>query len=221
MKDLGIIFKKGTQLLHPRQRKVKKLYEVLFSLWLNVAYNDETLIKLSLYKSLVLPTVTCGLSGAKLSEGTMNAVEMLRKIVVKWIIGKYTGYANNSSPLNTLLLPIFVQMIDLLLSSLIKRNLADVLNRHVKTTCSVRRPLTYEIETSRTKRSRSEVFSSNCRVVNKAKNFETLRAATELVSKTILCEIWMHSNKQLDENISYIEIWVCDYGQCTNMGQRL
>ena len=74
-------------------RRLKKAYNVLFSLKRNIAYVKSN-TKLSLYKSLVLPIVTYGLFCAKQSKATMNALERLQTKAVKWIMGnKQTCYA--------------------------------------------------------------------------------------------------------------------------------
>ena len=64
------------------------------------------------------------------------------KKALNWIMGsKQTCYANSLSLLNTLPLPMFEQMNDLLFSSLTRGNLANILNLHTKVTCNAHRPM--------------------------------------------------------------------------------
>ena len=58
VKDLGIFVKKDLSWSAHASRRLKKAYNVLFSLRRNIAYNVKPNTKLSLYKSLVLPIVT-------------------------------------------------------------------------------------------------------------------------------------------------------------------
>ena len=154
------------------------------SLRRNIAYKVETNIKLGLYKSVVLPIVTYALLCAKLSEGTMNALDRLKKKAVKWIMNKQTSYVNSLRLLNILPLPMFVQMNHLLFSSVTEGNLPRISNIHTKMACSARRLLNYQIKIPRTERRRSEFFFRKCQIVNKANN--CFGIGKELLSKTSL-----------------------------------
>ena len=195
---------------------MKKAFNVLFSLRRNIAYNGKPNTKLSVYNSLVLPIVTNGIFRAKQSKATMNALERLQKKAVKWIMdNKQICYANCLRLLKLLPLPMFVQMNDLLLlSSLTRGNLANILNLHTKVTCSARSPMNYQMKVPRTERSRSEFFFRNCQIVNKVKK------CFDIGNGTGLCDMWRHYNNQFDGDNCCTWLRVCDCGQCRNMGQR-
>ena len=193
-------------------RRLKKAYNVLFSLRRNIAYNVKPNTKLSLYKSLVLPIVTYGLVCAKQSKATMNALERLQKKAVKWIMGnKQTCYANSLRLLNILPLLLFF--------SLTRGNLANILNLHTNVTCSARRPMNYQMKIPRTERSRSEFFFRNCQIVNKVNNCFDIGNGSGLKDR-LLCDMWRHFNNQFDGDNSCTWLRVSDCGQCRNMGPR-
>ena len=221
VKDLGIFVKKDLNWSAHVSSRLKNAYNVLFSLRRNIAFNVKSNTKLYLYKSLVLPTVTYGLFCAKQSKAIMNALERLQKKAVKWIMGnKQTCYANSLRLLNILPLPMFVQMNDLLLlSSLTRGNLANILNLHNKMTCSARRPMNYQMKIPRTERSRSEFFFRNCQIMNKVNNCFDIGNGMGLKDR-LLCDMWRHYNNQFDEDNSCTWLRVCDCGQCRNRGRR-
>ena len=192
VKDLGIFVKKDLNWSAQASRRLKKVYNVLFSLRRNIAYNVKPNTKLSLYKSLILPIVTYGLFCAQQSKATMNALERLQKKAVKWIIGnKQTCYASSLRLLNILPLPMFGQMNDLLFSSLTRGNLVNSLDLHTKVTCSARRPMSYQMKIPRTERSRSENFFRNCQIVKKVNNCFDIGNGMGLKER-LLCDMWSH-----------------------------
>ena len=79
VKDQGIFVKNGLNWSAHASRRLKKAFNVLFSLRRNIAYIVKPNTKLSLYKSLVLPIVTYGRFCAKQSKATMDALERLQK----------------------------------------------------------------------------------------------------------------------------------------------
>ena len=80
----------------------------------NVAYAVKPLIKLGLYKSLVLPVLLYGINCSTPSKPDLGNLEKLQRKTVRWITGRYEPYENQRRLLNTLLLPMNMQMNDLL-----------------------------------------------------------------------------------------------------------
>ena len=118
VKGLGIqVSNKLTWEMHIEER-LRKANEVLYFLRRNVAVKVQTLVKLGLYKSLILPVLLYGLACVFASRADLHLLEKFQKKVVKWITGNKTmSYLNQLKILNILPLPIFLQSNDKLLLS--------------------------------------------------------------------------------------------------------
>ena len=98
--------------------RLKKANKVLYLLRLNIAHQVRQEIKLGLYKSLILPILLYGYACTNPNRGELQQLERFQKKVVKWILGqKVMPYPNQLRLLNILLLPMFMQLNDILLLS--------------------------------------------------------------------------------------------------------
>ena len=84
----------------------------------NIAYKTVPLVKLGLYKSLLIPILIYGHSWTNLSRGDLIRLERFQKKVTKWTVtSPDTYYVNQLRALNVLPLQMYLQLTDLLLLS--------------------------------------------------------------------------------------------------------
>ena len=84
----------------------------------NVAVKVQILVKLGLYKSLILPVLLYGFACVFASRADLHLLENFQKKVVRWITGKKTmSYRSQLKILNIVPLPMFLQLNDVLLLS--------------------------------------------------------------------------------------------------------
>ena len=118
VKDLGIhVSDNLTWKMHIEER-LRKANKVLYLLRRNVAVKVQTLVKLGLYKSLILPVLLYGFACVFASRADLHLLENFQKKVVGWITGNKTmSYRSQLKILNILPLPMFLQLNDVLLLS--------------------------------------------------------------------------------------------------------
>ena len=120
VKDLGIRVAADVSWKQHIEERMKKANKVLYMLKRNVATKVNTFGKLGLYKSLILSVLLYGftcLTAGRIEIQILDKFQFQNK-VVKWITGnKHTEYKSQLRLLNTLPLPMFIQLNDLLLVS--------------------------------------------------------------------------------------------------------
>ena len=94
--------------------RLNKANRVLYLIRRNVAYVVKLFIKLGLYKSLVRPVLLYGINCTTPSKSDLGNLEKLQRKVVRWITGRNEPYENQLRLLNTLPLPMYMRMKDLL-----------------------------------------------------------------------------------------------------------
>ena len=165
---------------------------MLYLLRRNVAVKVQTLVKLGLYKSLILPVVLYGFACVFASRADLHLLENLKKNVVRWITGNKTmSSLSQLKTLNILPLPMFLQLNDMLLLSKIK-------NEEIRTSISLpegpeirgKRSENFKLWKTRTKKGRSEFVFRNCRLVNRLDDYiDYIPARTEEQTSKINVEI--------------------------------
>ena len=176
---------------------LKKSYIILFCPRQIIACNVKTKFKLGLHLLLLLPIVIC--QTAKLSKSIKNALEKAQKKAVKRIMAKQTSYANNSRLKNTLPLPKFLKMNDLLpFLSVTKEKPSKRSDYPCQN--NMQRTLTHEISIKilRTERNQSVFIFTEFEIVNETKKCFEIGNGNGLKVKR-LCEMCMHFNSQFDK----------------------
>ena len=69
------------------KERLCKANKMLYCLRRNVAYRVKTIVKLGLYKSIILPIVSYGLTCAHLTRGSIRDLEGFQKKSLKWVCG--------------------------------------------------------------------------------------------------------------------------------------
>ena len=114
IKDLGIHIKDDLSWSNIEER-LRKANKVLYLLRRNVAVQVKPLIKLGLYKSLILPVLLYGFTCINSSRSELQNLESFQKKAVKWITeNEGLNYISQLWLLNILPLPMFLQVNDLL-----------------------------------------------------------------------------------------------------------
>ena len=116
VKDLWIHIKDDLSWSKHIEERLRKANKVLYHLRRNVAVEVKPLIKLGLYKSLILPVLLNGFTCTNLSRSELQIFERFQKKAVKWIRGnKGMNYISQLWLFNILPLPMFLQVNNLLL----------------------------------------------------------------------------------------------------------
>ena len=173
VKGLGIhVSDNLTWKMHIEER-LRKANKVLYLLRRNVAVKLQTLVKLGLYKSLILPVLLYGFACVFASRADLHLPEIFKKNVVRWITGNKTmSYRSQLRFLNILSLPMFLQLNDVLL-------LSKITNEEMGTSISLperpeiigRRSEIFKLSKTRRKKGRSEFVFRNCRLVNRLDDY--------------------------------------------------
>ena len=118
VKDLGIHVAADVSWKQHIEERMKKENKVLYMLKRNVATKVNTIVKLGLYKSWILPVLLYDFTCLTAGRTEIQILEKFQKKVVKWITGNEdTEYKSQLRLLNILPLPMFIQLNDLLLVS--------------------------------------------------------------------------------------------------------
>ena len=118
VKDLGIHIKDDLSWSKHIEDRLRKANKVLYLLRRNVAVQViQPLIKLRLYKSLILPVLLYGFTCVNPSRSELQNLERFQREAVKWITGnKGVNYISQLWLLNILPLPTFLRVNDLFYS---------------------------------------------------------------------------------------------------------
>ena len=109
VKDLGIHLKDDLSWSKHIEEQLRKANKVLSLLRRNVALQVKQLIKVGLYKSLILPVLQYGFTCINPSRSELQNLEGFQKKAVKWITGnKGVNYISQLLLLNILHLPMFL-----------------------------------------------------------------------------------------------------------------
>ena len=116
VKDLGIHIKDDVSWNKHIEERLRKSNKVLYLPRRNVTVQVKPLIKLGLYKSLILPVLLDGFTCKNPSRSELQNFERFQKKTVKWITGNNgVNYISKLRLLNLLPSPMFLQVNDLLL----------------------------------------------------------------------------------------------------------
>ena len=152
--------------IEERLRKAKK---VLYFLRKNVAVKVQTLSKLGLYKSLILPVLLYGFSYIFTSRIDLHQLENFQRNVVRWINGKKTkNYLSQLRILNILPLAMFLQLNDiLLLSKITHEEMATSIGLPKRPEIRRRQREIFKLWRTQTEKARSDFVFRSCRFVNR------------------------------------------------------
>ena len=165
----------------------------------------QTLVKLGLYKSLILPVLLYGFACVFASRADLHLLENFQKKVVGWITGNKTmSYRSQLKILNILPLPMFLQLNDVLL-------LSKITNEETGTSFSLPerpeirgRSETFKLRKTRTEKGWSNFIFRNCRLVNRLDDYIDFMN-TQRLKNRLLKLLW----KLVDEK--YSESNVCTW----------
>ena len=115
MKDLGVFISPDLTWNKLIDEKLKKAVQTLYFVKRNTSFQTNSLAKLCLYKSIILPIITYASPCLLLSKQSQAEIEVFQKRVLKWVLADY------KSPYRVLLeksellpLSLFLQVLDLL-----------------------------------------------------------------------------------------------------------
>ena len=151
------------------KERMKKANRVFYSLRRNVAFKVNMRIKLGLYKSMILSVLSYRSSCCNLNRGDMRNLERFQRKVVSWITNSKTlSYIEQLRLSNLLPLPMYYQLIDLLLLS----SPQQIQPKNTKQPVlpgnrSMRRDDYFDITKKRLKKSRGEFFFRTQRIANR------------------------------------------------------
>ena len=169
MKDLDIhVSDNLTWKIHIEER-LRKANKVLYRFRRNVAVKVQTLVKLGLYKSLILPVLLYGFACVFASRADLHLLENFLKKVVRWRTGnKAMSYLSQLKILNILPLPMFLQLNDkLLLSKITTEEMGTSVSLPERPEIRGRRREIFKLWKTRTEKGRSEFVFRNCRLDNR------------------------------------------------------
>ena len=95
--------------------RMSKANKTFYCIRRNLEFKIKMLIKLGLYKSLILPVLTYGLTVCNISRNDFGRLEKFQKKVLKWIKGNDSDYTEHLRLLNILTLALFLQLNNLLM----------------------------------------------------------------------------------------------------------
>ena len=147
--------------------------KVLYLLRRNVAVKVQTLVKLGLNKSLILPVLVFGFACVFPSRADLHLLEKFQKKVVRWITGiKTMSYRSQLNILNILPLPMFLQLNGmLLLSKLTNEEMGTSISLPERPEIRGRRSEIVKVWKTRTEKGRSEFVFRLCRLVNRLDDY--------------------------------------------------
>ena len=119
-KDLGLVKSETMNWLPHIKQAANKANSVLYLIKRNSA-RLQTVTRLNLYKSMVLPILIYGSPAFSLNRGGMRLFESVQKRFCKWALGNEVSYKDCLIKLNILPIPYYLQLVDLL-------TLAKILN---------------------------------------------------------------------------------------------
>ena len=167
MKDLGVFISPDLTWNKHIDEKLKKAVQMLYVVKRNPSLQTNSLAKLCLYKSMLLPIITYASTSLHLSKQSQGKIEVFQKRVLKWVLVDY------KSPYRVLLekselLPLFLffQILDLLHLSKLCRNDQQTPELFEKTFNPRSRTFNFELPKVRTEKARTEFCFRTCRVAN-------------------------------------------------------
>ena len=215
VKDLGIhVSDNLTWKMHIEER-LRKANEVLYFLRRNVAVKVQTLVKLGLYKSLILPVLLYGFACVFASRADLHLLENFQKKVVRWITeNKTMSYLSQLQFLNILPLPMFLQLNDMLL-------LSKITNEELGTSISLperpekrgRRSEIFKLWKTRTEKGRSEFVFRNCRLVNRLDDYIDFMNPQGLKNRLVKLMCKFFGEKYSESNVCTWQL-SCDCPTC-------
>ena len=123
MKDLGVFICPDLTWNKHIDEKLKKAVQTLYFVKRNTSFQTNSLAKLCLYKSMILPIITYASPCLHLSKQSQAKIEVSQRRVLKWVLADY------KSPYRVLLeksellpLSLFLQILDLLHLSKLRQN---------------------------------------------------------------------------------------------------
>ena len=182
----------------------------------NIAYKTLTLIKLGLYKSLLIPILIYGLSCTNLSRGDLVRLERFQKKVTKWTVtSPDTYYVNQLRALNVLPLPLYLQLTDLLLLSSLdgRTDVFPHLSQCPQT--NLRTKDVFKSAKIRTENARGEFTIRTSRIANRIDKHVDFTNKTGLKNQ-ILQLMWNFMVEKYNENNICTWQLACDCNQCRN-----
>ena len=216
LKDLGIHIKEDLSWSKHTEERVRKANKVLYLLRRNVAVQVKPLIKLGLYKSLILPVLLYGFTCINPSRSELQNLERFQKKAVKWIRGnKGVDYISQLRRLNILPLPMFLQVNDLLLLAKVMNESSHCIELPDLTSANGRTKEVFRLQKTRTEKARSEFTFRNCRLANRLEKYVEFSRPYGL-KKRLINLMWEFVNKRVcDKNVCTWQTF-CDCHVCRN-----
>ena len=157
VKDLGIHIKDDLSWSKHIGERLRKANKVLYLLRRNFAVQNKPLIKLGLYKSLILPVLLYVFICVRTSQIALRNHERFQKKAVKWIAeNKGMNYISQFRLLNILPLPTFLQVIDLLRLAKVMHENLHCIELLDLTSANGRTKEVFRLQKTRTEKARSE-----------------------------------------------------------------
>ena len=144
------------------------LDKVLYLLRRNVAVQVKPLIKIGLYKSLILLVLLYGFTCINPSRSELKNLERFQKKAVKWITGtKGVNYISQLWLLNILPLLMLLQVNNLLLLAKVMHESLHCIELSDLTSANGRTKEVFRLQKTRMEKTRSEYTFRNCRLAKR------------------------------------------------------
>ena len=215
-KDLGLIVDCKLSCNKHIDMRLTKANKSCYLIRRNIAYKTLPLVKLGLYKSLLIPILIYGLSCTNLSRGDLVRLERFQKKVTKWTVtSPDTYYVNQVRALNVLPLPMYLQLTDLLLLSSLdgRTDVFPHLSQCPQT--NLRTKDVFKSAKIRTENARGEFTKRTSRIANRIDKHDDFTNKTGLKNR-ILQLMWNFMDEKYNENNICTWQLACDCNQCRN-----
>ena len=197
------------------EERLRKPNKVLYLLRRNVAVQLKPLIKLGLYKSLILPILLYGSTCINPSQSRLQNLERFQKKAVKLITGnKRVNYIGQLRLLNILPLPMFLHVNDLLLLAKVMHESSHCIELPDLTSANGRTKDVFRLQKTRTEKARSKF---TFRLANRLEKYVEF-SRTYGFKKRLINLMWKFVNKQFcNKNVCTWQTF-CDCHVCRNKG---
>ena len=195
--------------------RLGKAYGAFYLLKRNVSPNLSTSSKLNLYKSTVLSVLCFASSCWFISRGDMKKTEQLQKRVTNWIIPSIKDYKDRLIKLDLLPVPLYLQMLDILLLSNICNGQYFNLEGFPSLEQGPRREdrIIPVVQTPKFENAQQEFFTRTCRLIRFLPCLDITK--TVGLKPKILRNFWNFFETKYNENNLCTWRIACRCPQCT------
>ena len=216
-KNLGIHIKDDLSWSKHIEERLRKANKVLYFLRQNVAVQVKPLIKLGLYKSLILTVLLYGFTCINPLQTELQNLKWFQKKAMKWITGnKGVIYISQLRLLNFLPLPMFLQVNDLLLLAKVMHESLHCIELHDLARANGRTREVFRFQKTRTEKVRNKFTFRNCRLANRLEKYVEFSRPYGL-KKRLINIMWEFVNKRFCDKIVYTWQTFCDCNVCRNI----